>query len=390
MKFINGEIINDTKEDIKSFFVNGILNIFSSNSKPENNGLLMQIVNLLVDYEFEIQDKINWLYTQFSPDNAKNFLQDALFERIGVSRLGATRKIVKIRLKALPGTKIKENSVQIKNTSDNSLYKNLSELYFNDDGYSDAEFISLEYSTTSSDMTFKVFSAPVKLYIDTDYPVEIVLDGREKESDAMYKSRYDISKAIKACVTRSGNLSNLALCADSLSDIKILTKTSSPEMHSGTMRIIARPNVSDYEFAQQILNTVGLGVKFLGNTCVSLKDDCGIPLIVKFDKAREINMSIYISVLCYSGAQLSDVVQKIKDSIMSFVREKPFGLGVDVYSSEFVIPVSKCSEVSNLLSIKLKKDSSEEKVNKISFQVDEKPIINENFIFIEEVTDDSI
>ncbi len=384
MKFINCEIIEDNKQDIQSFYRQNILDLFPNIDNILEGGLIDKLIKLLVDYELDMQEKIKWLYSQFSPTGVENFLQDALYERIGVLRLNAAPMIVKLRLVSNPGISLRAESLRIKNTYDNSEFKNSSDILFDSEGYTEADFFSDSVTAETPELSFKVFRSPVSLRIDEDYPVSIISMGHPIESDIGYKERYNNSKAIKACVTPGGNISNLSKHLDSLSYINILTKNSNPEMDFGTVRIIVKHNTSDEIFAREIFETFGVGIKFLGDTCVELLDSCGYPVNIRFDKAKEIPVSIYIYLNFVRDVSFEQGVEQVKNALIGYVSSNIFGLGVNLYATDLANPILKCQEVALLKRIKLNSGDSNDLVDNISFAVDEIPIFQFEYIYVEE------
>ena len=179
--------------------------------------------------------------------------------------------------------------------------------------------------------------------------------GRERESDNEFRIRFRNSKALNAKATRNACLANLSKYVDNIAFLNIIDKNIDDTFDPGTIKIIVHHNTTDNIFASAILDTVAVGIQYLGDTSVTLTDTSGKNIVVKFQNADEIELSITAGVKVRKGYYANTVFNKAKENILKYIEERVFGLESIVYATEFIIPILETDGVEAVQSIKVKR-----------------------------------
>ena len=87
-----------------------------------------------------IQEQIARLATEFDPETAKGTWQDALYERIGVSRLEAQKSTFVCKVQGAANLKCAAGSMTIRSKSDKNEFDNISEFVTGEDGTALVDF----------------------------------------------------------------------------------------------------------------------------------------------------------------------------------------------------------------------------------------------------------
>ena len=373
------QILNKLEESLKSKFGNGFF------IKPEgiidNIALSCGVLNIL------IQEQIARLAAEFDPESAKGTWQDALYERIGVSRLEAQKSTFVCKVQGAANLKCAAGSMTIRSKSDKNEFENISEFVIGEDGTALVDFrcvIDGAIEVKSSD-EFDIVIAPDG--INSVAPADDIqfAIGRERESDDEFRIRFRNAKATNAKATRNAVFANLSKYVDNVAFLKLLDVNTDKDIPAGAIKIIAHHNTTDNIFAQAILDNICYGLDSLGNTEVTVYDSEDIPVIIRFQKASEIPIDITAEIKIRSGYYTNTVFNKVKDSILKYIEERVFGLGSIIYATEFIIPILETEGVEAVQSIKVKRnDIDEEYKDNVSLTNEQVPIFATERIVLNE------
>ncbi len=378
-------IFLDTLEGIFSYEETLLRAAYGNDFRIKPDGILENILTLAAEPEIKFQDIILYFAGQYNPDTADNIWQDALYERIGVSRLESRPTTFTKTVTGAAKYTVSAESITIRSEIDNNEFVNISEFSTGENGSAPVDFKALEAGSVSVDETdlFKIVSAPDGITGLGEDNVTNISQGRLRESDDEYRTRFKISKALNARTTKNANLANLTRYVDNAAFLSIIDKNDDLSMESGTVLIIAKHNTTDTLFANAVFDTLGFGVVYQGDTSVTVSDDCGDNVVVKFKNAEEIPMEINASIKLVSGYYEDVVVTNVKKNITSYINKRVFGLEVIIYATEFIIPILETDGVEAVTAIGVKRETDEKYFSEIEMSRVEVPNFSEDKMYFE-------
>ena len=353
-----GISITDLEQSLKNF-ENHLKNKFGSDFSIKPEGVIDNIATTSGLLKNDIQEQIAILATQFDPESVEGIWQDALYERIGVTRLEAQKSTFVLKVQGAANLICNARSMTIRSKSDNNEFENISEFTTDENGVALVDFQcvidgAIEVKSTDE---FLIVTAPdgitsVAQADDLQFSI-----GRERESDNEFRIRFRNSKALNAKATRNANLANLSKYVDNIAFLKIVDKKSDENFVAGTVKIIAYHNTTDNIFAEAIFNTIADGIELIGDTEITVRDTSDEPVVIRFQNAEEIELSITADVKVRSGYYANTVFNKAKENILKYIEERVFGLESIVYATEFIIPILETEGVEAVQSIKVKRNN---------------------------------
>lgn len=364
-----------TLEEIFNEFESKLKSKYGSDFYIKPEGIIDNIVNTSGLMEILLQNQIAFLAKQFDPETCEGNWQDALYERIGVSRLDEQATVFKKKILGTAGYAGAAGAVTIRSKSTNDEFVNTSDFTIEDDGTAEIEFecvVAGAVSVNASD-SFVIVEGPNEVTgISADDAVQIAI-GRERESDSDFRLRFRNSKAQNARATRNANEANLLKYVDNIAFLKIIDKKTDNSFDAGTIKIIAKHNTTDENFAKAVFDSVADGIDLLGDTSVIVKDNSGQDVTINWKNADEINLDIKATVKVRNGYYPNTVFANVKQNILAYIEKRVFGLQSIVYATEFIIPVLEVDGVEAVVEILVKKSSDEEFSDNISLSREEVP-----------------
>ena len=322
-------------------------------------GVIDNLATVNAYLKMRLEEQIALLAKQFDPETTQHDWQDALYERIGVTRLLSQKSTFVLKLQGAANLVCNARSMTIRSKSDNNEFENISEFTTDENGVALVDFQcvidgAIEVKSTDE---FLIVTAPdgitsVAQADDLQFSI-----GRERESDNEFRIRFRNSKALNAKATRNANLANLSKYVDNIAFLKIVDKKSDENFVAGTVKIIAYHNTTDNIFAEAIFNTIADGIELIGDTEITVRDTSDEPVVIRFQNAEEIELSITADVKVRSGYYANTVFNKAKENILKYIEERVFGLESIVYATEFIIPILETEGVEAVQSIKVKRNN---------------------------------
>ena len=349
----------DTIYNIIDKMENELKSLYGINFTIRPEGVIDNLASTFATLTQKIQTQIATLSREFDPESAADKYQDALYERIGVTRLEAQKSTFVLKVQGAANLICNAHSMTIRSKSDNNEFENISEFTTDENGVALVDFQcvidgAIEVKSTDE---FLIVTAPdgitsVAQADDLQFSI-----GRERESDNEFRIRFRNSKALNAKATRNANLANLSKYVDNIAFLKIVDKKSDENFVAGTVKIIAYHNTTDNIFAEAIFNTIADGIELIGDTEITVRDTSDEPVVIRFQNAEEIELSITADVKVRSGYYANTVFNKAKENILKYIEERVFGLESIVYATEFIIPILETEGVEAVQSIKVKRNN---------------------------------
>ena len=347
-------IVDEMENELKSFYGNDFT------IRPE--GVIDNFMSTFSVLVLKLQEQIADLANQYDPESAVDKYQDALYERIGVTRLEAQKSTFVLKVQGAANLTCSAGSITIRSQSDNNEFENISEFTTDDDGIALVDFQcvidgAIEVKPTDE---FLIVTAPdgITSVVQAD-DLQFSI-GRERESDNEFRIRFRNSKALNAKATHNACMANLSKYVDNIAFLKIIDKKVDDTFEPGNVKVIAYHNTTDNIFAQAIYETIGMGINLLGDTEITVYDAYNQPVVIRFKNAEEIELSITAQVKVRSGYYANTVFNKAKENILKYIDERVFGLESIVYATEFIIPILETDGVEAVQSIKVKRDGIDE------------------------------
>lgn len=352
--------------------------------KPE--GIIDNIANTEGFMELSLQQQIAFLGKQFDPETAEGDWQDALYERIGVERLAAKPTTFVKQIIGTPGFAGEINSITIRAEGSKAEFVNTDTYIIDDEGNASLDFKSVEDDeiSVSENESFQIVEAPDDVSGISETPLAQISIGRGLETDDEFRIRFRSSKALNAKATRNANEANLVKYVDNIAFLKLIDKKTDNTFEPGTLLVIAKHNTTDKNFANAVFESVADGIDLLGDTEIVVKDSSNQDVTINFKNADEINIDITADVKIRKGYYANTVFTKVKNSILSYIEKRIFGLESIIYGTEFIIPVLEVEGVEAVLSILVKKSDDENYSDSISLAKEEVPVFGADRIFLNE------
>ena len=344
------KLLSDYKNELKTLYGNDF------NIKPE--GVIDNIAVSNSYLNMKLEGQIAFLLKQFDPETAEGEWQDALYERIGLSRKRAAKTAFIGNVEGTPALVCPPASLVIRSKTDNNEFENIDEFTITEDGTALVEFqcvVEGAVEVKNSD-EFELISAPSGITAVTcGEDIHLIL-GQDEESDAEFRARFHNSKNYTVKATRNACLANLSKYVDNIAFLNIIDKNTDDSLSPGTIKIIAHHNTTDKIFAEAILDTVAMGIEYLGDTEVTVYSKSGKPNIVRFQNASEIEVDIMAEVKVRNGYYANTVFNKARENILTYIKERVFGLASTVYATEFIIPILETEGIEAVQNIKVKRN----------------------------------
>ena len=344
------ELLSDYQNELKTRYGNDFT------IKPE--GVIDNIAVSNCHLNMKLEEQIAFLLKQFDPETAEGEWQDALYERIGIYRLQPQKTTFNCKIQGTPSLVCQAGTITIRSKTDNNEFENAAEFTITEDGSAIVAFQCVAegpVEVKNSD-EFELISAPSGITAVTcGEDIHLIL-GQDEESDAEFRARFHNSKNYTVKATRNACLANLSKYVDNIAFLNIIDKNTDDSLSPGTIKIIAHHNTTDKIFAEAILDTVAMGIEYLGDTEVTVYSKSGKPNIVRFQNASEIEVDIMAEVKVRNGYYANTVFNKARENILTYIKERVFGLASTVYATEFIIPILETEGIEAVRNIKVKRN----------------------------------
>ena len=354
--------------------------------KPE--GVIDNVALSAVMMELLLQNQIAFLAKQFDPETAEAYWQDALYERIGVKRLDESPTVFKKKLKGNSGYTGSAGSITIRSSVSNEEFTNSESYTIGEDGTAEIEFESVikgEIPVNTGER-FVIVEAPKEIKELTEEEASEIVIGRDRESDSEFRVRFRNSKSRNARATRNANITNLLPYVDAPGYLRIYDRKTDNTIPVGTLKIIAKHNTTDEEFAKAIFETVVDGVAFIGDTSVEVKDSEGQVVEISWKNAEEVGIDITGKIKIKSGYYPNTVMTKVKESIIEYIEKRVYGLESTIYATEFIIPMLETDGVEAVTEVEVKKSTDNTFTDSVALTREEVPSFATDSITLINVT----
>lgn len=346
----------DTLDDILTAFETFLREKYDDDFYIQAKSVISNIFASVAFQEMSLQEQIAFLIKQFDPEQAEDEFQDALYERLLVYRIKASKTIVERTILGSAGLSVAAGSITIRNkaTLDEFINKNTVTIGENGSIVADFECVLFGKIDLPENAEIEVVSMPMGVTgVTTGENPKIDL-GRARETDEEYRTRYRKEKSKNARATRNANYSNLGQYVDDLSYLKIFDTKNDSSMEPGTIKIIVNHNTTDTIFANAIFNTIADGIDTIGEIIHNVKDDAEQNVVIKWTNASFTQIAIEGDLKIKTGYFRQTVEREVKASILNYIQnDRIYGLGQTVYANEFIIPAYKVEGVENLTNLKV-------------------------------------
>ena len=212
-------------------------NTYGTNFQIKAEGIIDNIITSNSCMNILIQRQIAELARQFDPESATGKYQDALYERIGVSRLEAQKSTFVCKVQGAANLKCAAGSMTIRSKSDKNEFDNISEFVTGEDGTALVDFqcvLDGAIEVKASD-EFDIVIAPdgITAVAPAD-DIQFAI-GRERESDDEFRIRFRNAKATNAKATRNAVFANLSKYVDNVAFLKLLDVNTDKDITAGAI-----------------------------------------------------------------------------------------------------------------------------------------------------------
>ena len=126
------------------------------------------------------------------------------------------------------------------------------------------------------------------------------------------------------------------------------------------------------------MDTIADGIGLVGNCEVTLKDDLGVDVLIKFTHAVEVEIGIKVEIFSAENDISDEKILEIKNQIFATATSKNYGIASTIYATEIVEKISG----NNLVNVSVFRVLDGVEVKKIELNTEEIPIFYLNNINI--------
>lgn len=368
----------DTIQDVIAADETQLQGTYGADFYIKSEGVIDNIFASAAFMEMDIQDQLAFLAKQFDPETAEGIWQDALYERIGVTRFAPEATTFELRVIGTSGFSGVAGDITIRSDLTQEEFTNKDAYTLTANGATlTFECVVAGVTTVIPNETFKIVTAPMQVTNLSTSAIANIDIGRERETDDEFRARFRNSKALDSKATRNANYANLLKYVDNEVFLNIYDKKNDLTMDAGTIEIVAKPNTTDAVFAEAIFNTVADGIDFIGDTDVTLQDDSGEDVTISYHKAADVAIDFTITGQIKTGYVQDTVFNNAKQAIINYVNNTHiFGLGSKLFATEFIVPVLNTEGMAAVTAIQIKKHSAGSYANTIQLTKYEVPTFN--------------
>jgi len=326
--------------------------------KPE--GVIDNIAASTGLIELDIQEQLAFLTKQFDPETAEGNWQDALYERIGITRFAPEPTTLELQISGVAAFEGTAGDITIRSNLTQEEFTNTESYTLDGDGVATIKFACVVAGETdiSINDTFQIVTAPTEVTGIVADSLSNIAIGRNRETDDEFRIRFRSSKSLNAKSTANAIIANLTKYVANTSFLEVLDKKNDVSISAGTVEIVAHHNTTDEIFADAIFNTIADGIDTQGNTTINLTDSEGQAVTIKFYKADEIDIDIQATIKLKSDYFQSTVFANVKDAIMEYVTyTHVYGLKSTIYATELIVPILQVDGVEAVTAIEIKRST---------------------------------
>lgn len=346
----------DKLDDILSAFETFLRGKYGDDFYIEAKSVIANIFTTVAFQEMNLQEQIAYLIKQFDPEQAEGDFQDALYERLLVYREKGSKTVAERTILGTAGLSVNAGSMTIRNKATFDEFVNKDTVIIGQDGKVIADFECVLFGPIElpENAEIEVLSMPIGVSgIETGKNPKVDL-GRNRETDEEYRVKYRKEKSKNAKATRKANYSNLGKYVDDPSYLNIVDKKTDNSMNAGEVKIVANHNTTDTIFANAIFETVADGIDTVGTSTMTVKDNAGEDVTVKWINAAFTQIAITGDLKKKQGFLFTSVANAVKAAILEYIQNnRVYGLGETVYANEFIIPAYKVDGVENLTNLQV-------------------------------------
>jgi len=370
-----------TTENKELFFKNieeFLQNEYTKDFEILPDSIIENIANLVWLNNLDLTSIIEFISTQYNPESASGDWQDSLYERIGIHRYPPQKTVFSACVSGSKNFYCDAESITIRSKTDNNEFVNTTAFTTNSQGDATIDFqcITDGIITVSPNDEFDIVIAPEginTIVLADDFQL---VTGCKKESDDDYRERFRISKSLNSCASRFSSISGMSQYVESQEFLEINDKKDENGMESGKIEIIAHHNTTDEIFAKAIYDMTAEGTELIGNTSVTIKDERGEDIEIRFEKAEPLEVSILATIKIDAGYNNDTVISIAKSKVVEYVKTRRFGLGSTIYATEFIIPLLNTPGIEAVTEVKIK--SNGEPTDCLLINKKQIPIITED------------
>lgn len=325
--------------------------------KPE--GVIDNIFTSAAFMDLNLQEQIAFLAKQFDPESAEGTWQDALYERLNIYRLAPEATTFDLQLSGVAAYVGSAGDITIRSNVTQEEFQNTESYTFDNDGLAIIKFACVIPAKTevAENETFSIVTAPTEIFEIISGTLNNIDIGRNRETDAEFRTRFKSSKALNAKSSANAIISNLTPYVDNIAFLEVLDRKNDLTIPAGTLEVIAKHNTTDEIFAQAIFNTIACGISTQGNTTETVYDSENQAVTISFYNADEIDIDIEATIKIKTGYYQSTVFNMVKESIIKYITEKVYGLNSTVYATELIIPCLQVDGVEAVTDIQIKRST---------------------------------
>lgn len=371
-------------------FVNKLKGVFGDDFVIKKEGVVDNVATASSLSVMDLEDQIAYLIKMLNPRTAEGEWQDKLYSYINLVRRQATHTVVTRTVSGTAGTIIENGSLTFENKATKDQFVNINKMVIGSDGTAVVTFQAIESGAIEldSEATLNIIT-PIEGVAGVYYTEDNITNiGLDYENDSEFRGRWLLTSSSAVANTEDGLYKALLELVDTQSDLNIRqnrTGETVDGLEAHHMKIIINSPYDDETIAQAIAKNIvdGNQAGTDGDIEVTVVDSMGSDMLIRFQRARRINIYLKIKAEINNSYALAKAQSDIKNKVVEFIKENKFNMGSKIWANMFAGVVYTVEAVNAINELKISTDGARWE-DYIQLNVDEVPSFESERILVYE------
>lgn len=371
-------------------FVNKLKGVFGDDFVIKKEGVVDNVATASSLSVMDLEDQIAYLIKMLNPRTAEGEWQDKLYSYINLVRRQATHTVVTRTVSGTAGTIIENGSLTFENKATKDQFVNINKMVIGSDGTAVVTFQAIESGAIEldSEATLNIIT-PIEGVAGVYYTEDNITNiGLDYENDSEFRGRWLLTSSSAVANTEDGLYKALLELVDTQSDLNIRqnrTGETVDGLEAHHMKIIINSPYDDETIAQAIAKNIvdGNQAGTDGDIEVTVVDSMGSDMLIRFQRARRINIYLKIKAEINNSYALAKAQSDIKNKVVEFIKENKFNMGSKIWANMFAGVVYTVEAVNAINELKISTDGAKWE-DYIQLNVDEVPSFESERILVYE------
>lgn len=308
--------------------------------------------------KMDFEDQLLFVKSMLNPYTTTGSWQDALFSLVRLTRQQATYTVFQRTISGTAGATITAGSLMIEDAGTKNQFKLISDCPLDENGIGAGTFqselsgaVDIENAATLNILT------PLPDVQGVYYTLgNLKIVGIDYESDEDFRKRWqgwseNPSKIHNALLEIVGNAGDIVIEQNRGTQVY-------PSFPLHTIHTVINSPAGDETIAQIIFENSSDGVGWAGDEEVSVIDDAGQSVEVRFDRAALVNIYVKTTVVKKEDATQSEAQQDALSAIKQYTDDATFTMGQVLVGNRFNALIDAKPSIDYVVETELSRDGS--------------------------------